>query len=174
MSSDSAPPSPFQFGPFTIPSETVFHSTTLSTAFVNLRPIVPGHVLICPKRSGVLRMQDLSEAEYLDLWSTVRTVQSMIESTHSATGSNVAVQDGKSAGQSVPHVHVHVLPRKGGDFESNDDVYEEIEGWGPWKGQLGGGDKMEVPDDADRKDRTIETMIEEATRYRSLIETEQS
>ena len=37
------------------------------------------------------------------------------------------LQDGPAAGQSVPHVHVHILPRKTGDFENNDEVYDAID-----------------------------------------------
>ena len=37
------------------------------------------------------------------------------------------MQDGKEAGQSVPHVHVHILPRIAGDFANNDDVYTHLE-----------------------------------------------
>lgn len=37
------------------------------------------------------------------------------------------MKDGQHAGQSVPHVHVHILPRKSGDFEKNDDVYDAID-----------------------------------------------
>uniref|UniRef100_A0A4W5MCB1 Fragile histidine triad diadenosine triphosphatase n=1 Tax=Hucho hucho TaxID=62062 RepID=A0A4W5MCB1_9TELE len=36
-------------------------------------------------------------------------------------------QDGPEAGQTVKHVHVHVLPRKAGDFERNDNVYDELQ-----------------------------------------------
>ncbi len=36
------------------------------------------------------------------------------------------IQDGAAAGQTVFHVHVHVIPRKPGDFENNDDVYREV------------------------------------------------
>ena len=36
-------------------------------------------------------------------------------------------QDGQHAGQSVPHVHIHILPRRPGDFEKNDDVYDAID-----------------------------------------------
>jgi len=39
----------------------------------------------------------------------------------------IAVQDGPDAGQTVKHVHVHVLPRKPGDFADNDDVYKQLE-----------------------------------------------
>lgn len=35
-------------------------------------------------------------------------------------------QDGAQAGQTVPHVHVHILPRKLGDFENNDEVYDVV------------------------------------------------
>ena len=37
------------------------------------------------------------------------------------------MQDGPAAGQSVPHLHVHVLPRKAGDFANNDEVYDAID-----------------------------------------------
>jgi len=145
----------------------VFYSSSETSAFVNLRPIVPGHVLVCPKRSGVKRLRDLTDAEYEDLWRTVRKVQEVVEDLYEASASNVAVQDGIGAGQSVPHVHVHILPRSDGDFERNDDVYSAIEGWGPWRGEEGA--RMDVPDDGDRKDRTVADMEEEAGKYRSLL-----
>jgi bis(5'-adenosyl)-triphosphatase len=37
------------------------------------------------------------------------------------------LQDGPAAGQTVPHVHIHVLPRRPGDFEKNDEVYDELD-----------------------------------------------
>lgn len=36
-------------------------------------------------------------------------------------------QDGPQAGQSVPHVHIHCLPRRPGDFKRNDDIYDAID-----------------------------------------------
>ena len=41
--------------------------------------------------------------------------------------SHQIILDGMLAGQSIPHVHVHVLPRRPGDFEDNDDVYKELQ-----------------------------------------------
>jgi len=40
--------------------------------------------------------------------------------------STISIQDGKEAGQTVSHVHVHILPRRGGDFENNDEIYSEL------------------------------------------------
>ena len=37
------------------------------------------------------------------------------------------LQDGPAAGQTVPHVHIHVLPRKLGDFEPNDKIYDALD-----------------------------------------------
>jgi len=117
----------------------------------------------------VPHLEDLSNEEYADLWSLVRTVQSVLKLAYEQTTAfNVAVQDGKAAGQSVPHVHVHILPRKGGDFERNDDVYDALDVWSP----TGVKEKtdIEVPDDADRQDRTQRAMEEEAAAYRRLFQ----
>ena len=117
----------------------------------------------------------------------------MVEKAHSCPASNVAVQDGKEAGQSVPHVHVHVLPRKGGDFAKNDEIYERLEEWGPWpavvmvgrptergdsssnsclsmgEGEGEGKVDFSLPDD-ERVDRTSEHMADEATRYKRMLQ----
>jgi bis(5'-adenosyl)-triphosphatase len=111
------------FGPkITIPGEHIFFQSALSAAFVNLKPIVPGHVLVVPKRS-VPRENQLSDEESVDLWRSVRRVSAVIEKEYGAAAQNIAMQDGKQAGQSVPHVHFHILPRRSGDFENNDDIY---------------------------------------------------
>lgn len=125
----------------------------------------------------VAHLKDLSDEEYDDLWRSVRKVQKMLERQYKdCTAFNVAVQDGKAAGQSVPHVHVHILPRKGGDFERNDQVYDELEAWAPrecdvlTKKELSDkSDYLEVPEDIDRKDRTPEEMANEAARYRNIF-----
>ena len=42
--------------------------------------------------------------------------------------SHITHQDGPHAGQTVPHVHIHVIPRKKGDFEKNDEIYDAVRG----------------------------------------------
>ena len=52
----------------------------------------------------------------------------MLERVYKADALNVAVQDGVEAGQSVNHVHVHLIPRRKGDIEHGDQVYERMDG----------------------------------------------
>jgi bis(5'-adenosyl)-triphosphatase len=156
------------FGKFVIASSHVFYRSPLSAAFVNLRPIVPGHVLVVPQRI-IVRTEDLTAEEYHDMWESVRVVQNMLKKQYHATAFNVAVQDGRAAGQSVPHVHVHILPRVEGDFERNDDVYDELQAWAPRHELSRNKPTLDVPEDEDRKDRTSEQMVEEAAVYRSLL-----
>lgn len=44
-----------------------------------------------------------------------------------STALTVSIQDGVDSGQTVPHTHVHVLPRRPGDFPSNDQIYDELQ-----------------------------------------------
>ncbi len=101
---------PFYFATIRIDPSSIFAQTVHSVAFVNLRPLVPGHVLVSPRRA-VKRLCELTPTEATDLWRTVRSVQATVEIAHGARASELGVQDGVDAGQTVPHVHVHVLPR---------------------------------------------------------------
>ena len=60
-------PQDYRFGPWSIAAGEVFVTSPLSIAFVNLKPVVPGHVLISPKRV-VARFSELSPEEVADLW----------------------------------------------------------------------------------------------------------
>ncbi|KAA0707972.1 Bis(5'-adenosyl)-triphosphatase [Triplophysa tibetana] len=71
------------------------------------------------------RFRDLHPDEVSDLFMTTQRVADVIEKHFQATSLTIALQDGPEAGQTVKHVHVHVLPRKTGDFERNDSIYDE-------------------------------------------------
>merc|ERR1712060_511542 len=82
--------------------------------------------------------------------------------------SNMGVQDGFHAGQSVPHVHVHILPRKVNDFERNDDVYDHLDNWNMKENRNKKNEKLNVPEH--RNDRTFQEMADEANSLRKFME----
>jgi bis(5'-adenosyl)-triphosphatase len=74
---------------------------------------------------------DLTPAETSDLFLTVRRVGRMVERVYGASSLNIAVQDGVHAGQSVPHVHAHIIPRKPSDLDHHggtDAIYDLLDG----------------------------------------------
>ncbi|XP_002131970.2 bis(5'-adenosyl)-triphosphatase-like [Ciona intestinalis] len=115
-----------KFGQHIIPASTTFLRTSLSFAFVNVKPVVPGHVLVCPIRL-VERVKQLKSEEVADLFITAQRVSTVVERCFKASSVSIVVQDGREAGQSIPHVHVHILPRILGDFLNNDDIYQELQ-----------------------------------------------
>ncbi|XP_048425307.1 bifunctional bis(5'-adenosyl)-triphosphatase/adenylylsulfatase FHIT-like [Pyrus x bretschneideri] len=151
----------FKFGPYNIDRREVFYSTKLSYALVNMRPLVPGHVLVCP-RHEVKRFVDLTADETSDLWITAQKVGSRLESYHKASSLTFAIQDGPEAGQTVPHVHIHIIPRKGGDFEKNDEIYDALD-----EKEKELTQKLDL--DKERKDKSLEEMAQEAEEYKKLF-----
>eukprot|EP00922_Rhytidocystis_sp_ex-Travisia-forbesii_P018173 GHVS01027043.1.p1 GENE.GHVS01027043.1~~GHVS01027043.1.p1 ORF type:complete len:177 (+),score=25.03 GHVS01027043.1:372-902(+) len=163
-STSESTPSPsgtvYMFDKWPIREEIVFMKSPLCIAFVNLIPIVPGHVLIITRRL-VQHFTDLNDDEVADMWLMARTVGNCVKKLYEADGLNFAMQDGASAGQSVPHVHVHILPRRPGDFEDTNQVHKEVEKWNqPVKA---------VTEDKLRKPRSVEDMAAEAESIRSAI-----
>ncbi|KIY73531.1 diadenosine 5',5'''-P1,P4-tetraphosphate asymmetrical hydrolase [Cylindrobasidium torrendii FP15055 ss-10] len=138
-------------------------------AIVNLKPIVPGHVLVIPTRV-VLRLADLQDDELTALMLAVKRVGCIVERAYKADGLTVACQDGKAAGQSVPHVHFHIMPRKfkGDRFEDNNDaIYPELErsegNLADDLKQAGRVTPLHVDADDSRPPRTMEEMEKEAS-----------
>jgi diadenosine tetraphosphate (Ap4A) HIT family hydrolase len=75
----------------------------------------PGHLLVLPKRH-VASFRDLLDGELSQLSWWTRWAARALVSAGLAEGINIAVNDGEAAGQTVPHVHVHVLPRRSKDL----------------------------------------------------------
>ena len=155
------------FGPHLVPRSSVFFESALSYAIVNLKPLLPGHVLVIPKRV-VSRSAELSESEVSDLYKAVHRIGPVIEARYHAGALNIATQDGPLAGQSVPHVHVHILPRGGKkdrfQGNKNEALYEELE-----EQKLGD----EFAKDAERRPRSVEEMATEAKELSELFEEEE-
>ncbi|XP_059609128.1 nitrilase and fragile histidine triad fusion protein NitFhit [Phlebotomus argentipes] len=144
----------FDFGGFAIPKATVFYESAHSFAFTNIRCVVPGHCLIATKRPAK-RLSDLTPEEIGDFFNAAVVVQKVLESFYSVSASNVTVQDGKEAGQTVAHVHCHILPRREGDFSYTDKIYSELRR------------HDSAPVDTNR--RPLEEMVAEAEKYRQLL-----
>lgn len=80
----------------------------VAVAFLDARPLFPGHVLVVPRRH-VETLTDLPEADVGPFFARVRRVAGAVERGMAAAGSFVAANNRVS--QSVPHFHVHVVPR---------------------------------------------------------------
>lgn len=105
----------------------------------------------------------MNPSELSDLWTVACQVSKTLERHFKAEALTFAIQDGSAAGQTVPHVHIHILPRRNGDFKVNDLVYEELN-----KADL----SRTIPVDAkeNRKPRSSHEMAEEANTLRNLFE----
>ena len=86
----------------------------LAWVFPTNIPITPGHMLIVPKRC-VARYEDLTVGEKAAIEDLRVKIVVALKKLFQAEGFNFAWNDGKLAGQSVPHFHLHVVPRKTGD-----------------------------------------------------------
>ena len=169
---------PTYFGPHLVTPQ-LFYNSSLSMALVNLKPLLPGHVLVCPRRVAP-RLSDLNPEELSDLFSTVQRIGRLVERVYKASSLNVAMQDGVDAGQSVPHVHMHIIPRKAADLAQrggSDALYGMLEGE---EGNVGkhqhemweNRPKFPTVDDSSRKPRSDADMISEAEMLASELERE--
>ena len=90
----------------------IITETENSIAFLDAFPLAKGHTLVIPKIHHE-KIQDLTSEENSDLFSTVHKIISKVDKL---TGSTlIAVHNGKEAGQEIPHVHVHLVPRSADD-----------------------------------------------------------
>ena len=96
-----------------IPSRTVYEDDTV-LAFLDVNPLAPGHTLVIP-RSHHERLQDLPDEEASRLYEVAHELTEAVERGVEADATTLAVNNGEAAGQEVPHVHCHLVPRFDGD-----------------------------------------------------------
>ena len=77
-------------------------------------PLRLGHVLIISKRH-VERLEDLTRAEFCNLFACIQEMTTKLLVDFKADGYNVGVNCGEVAGQTLPHLHIHFIPRYKGD-----------------------------------------------------------
>jgi len=83
-------------------------------AFLDIFPRSPGHTLVIPKQ-GIQHLSNLSTSQRNELFDGVCQVETILSAYFNTTDFTICIHDGPLAGQEVPHVHVHVIPRITGD-----------------------------------------------------------
>lgn len=96
------------------PEIEVLCETAEAVAFFDAYPVSKGHTLVIPKRH-VASYFDLSISEQQALWLLVNRCREMLTERFHPDGFNVGINVGEDAGQSVFHVHIHLIPRYHGD-----------------------------------------------------------
>ncbi len=96
-----------------LPSARVYDDATKLT-FMDINPVRPGHLLLIPKKHYE-RMSDLPEETAADLARVLpRLARAVVKATQ-ADGFNIFQTNGRCAGQVVPHLHIHIIPRHEND-----------------------------------------------------------
>lgn len=96
-----------------IPSNKVYEDDAVF-AFLDIYPASEGHTLVAPKKH-FNNFTDMSAEDVASLFEAARKITAAVEKALSAEGSNIGINNGEVAGQEIPHVHVHVIPRRRGD-----------------------------------------------------------
>lgn len=98
----------------TLPEIDILVRNEMALAFLDKFPVNEGHVLIVPERH-VASLFDLTQEEVLGIWKLVGEVKEVLNIRFHPAGYNVGVNIGAAAGQTIFHLHVHIIPRYDGD-----------------------------------------------------------
>ena len=80
-------------------------------------PVSEGHCLIVPKRH-VETWFDMNKEEQAEAFELIDQVKVFLDEQYSPDGYNIGINCGEAAGQTIPHAHIHVIPRYKGDMEN--------------------------------------------------------
>jgi len=96
-----------------IPCHKVYEDEK-TLVFLDIKPSNPGHLLVVPK-THYLNIEEISEEDFCALMLTVKKMGKLLKDKLAAPGYNVTENNDPIAGQVVPHLHFHLIPRHEGD-----------------------------------------------------------
>ena len=96
-----------------IPCHRVFENERV-LAFLDITPLSEGHTLVIPKRQAE-RLEDLPSEDTAEVARQLGRIAKRVCAVTGAEGYNILQNNGRVAGQEVPHVHFHIIPRRAGD-----------------------------------------------------------
>jgi len=97
-----------------LPKERVLSETKKSLVIRDGFPVSEGHTLIILKRH-IPSIFEATPEEQTDIYATLEDAKKQLDETLNPDGYNIGINDGISAGQTVMHLHVHLIPRYSGD-----------------------------------------------------------
>lgn len=98
----------------TVPPERIVIERPSAFVIRDAYPVSPGHTLIIPRRH-VASFFECSADEQLVLLELLTLARDAIQREFQPSGHNIGINDGPAAGQTVPHLHIHLIPRYAGD-----------------------------------------------------------
>jgi diadenosine tetraphosphate (Ap4A) HIT family hydrolase len=98
----------------TLPSERIVEENELAVLMLDGYPVSPGHSLVIPKRH-VRSFFETTEQERLSILALLDRAKALVHESRHPDGYNIGINDGSAAGQTVPHLHIHLIPRYVGD-----------------------------------------------------------
>jgi bis(5'-adenosyl)-triphosphatase len=102
-----------------------FYTTAQFSAFYNIAPILPGHSLVIPNKHYE-SLFELPDDELSEMMLFARKITSVLKTVFKCDGFDWTIQDGVSAGQTIPHLHLHIIPRKPLDLRESNEWYSKI------------------------------------------------
>ena len=100
----------------TLPPERIIDSNDLALVIRDGYPVSPGHTLVIPKRH-IGSWFETTPEEQSAMLGLLGRAKAVLEEEFKPDGYNIGVNDGPTAGQTVPHLHMHLIPRYKGDLE---------------------------------------------------------
>jgi diadenosine tetraphosphate (Ap4A) HIT family hydrolase len=99
-----------------LPPERIVLSNAVGWVVRDAYPVSPGHILVIPRRH-MGSFFELNPDERQGLLMLLDEARTMLQASHQPDGYNIGINDGPTAGQTVPHLHIHLIPRFQGDQE---------------------------------------------------------